>query len=61
MPVDDHVAAGAAIRAFADDAERRRAAGNASRAIVGGWGYEPSIDNLVVVVRRVALQESASA
>ena len=54
VPADDPVAAGEAIRALADDPERRRAAGVASRAIMRDWGYEPSIENLIRVVRRVA-------
>jgi glycosyltransferase involved in cell wall biosynthesis len=54
VPADDVEAAGAAIRALASDPERRRAAGAASRELVRGWGYEPSIENLVTVVRRVA-------
>ncbi len=35
------------------DPERRRAMGAASREIVRGWGYEPSIENLLAVVRRI--------
>ena len=35
---------------LAADPERRRAMGAASRELVGGWGYEPSIENLVRVV-----------
>jgi glycosyltransferase involved in cell wall biosynthesis len=54
VPVDDHAAAGAAIRALAADPERRRAAGAASRELMRAWGYEPSIENLIRVVRRVA-------
>ena len=54
VPVDDHVAAGAAIRALAGDPERRHEAGEASRAIMRGWGYEPSIENLIRVAERVA-------
>nr|MBA2296185.1 glycosyltransferase family 4 protein [Actinomycetota bacterium] len=54
VPAEDHRAAGAAIRALAADPELRRAAGTASRELMAGFGYEPSIENLVVVVRRVA-------
>jgi glycosyltransferase involved in cell wall biosynthesis len=61
VAVDDHVAAGEAIRELAADPERRRAAGRASREIVASWGYEPSIENLVRVVRRVAGRQAPSA
>jgi glycosyltransferase involved in cell wall biosynthesis len=54
VPVDDVEAAAAAIRDLAADPERRRRAGAASRAIVREWGYEPSIENLVRVARRVS-------
>jgi glycosyltransferase involved in cell wall biosynthesis len=54
VPADDPVAAGEAIRALAADPERRRAAGRASRELMRGWGYEPSIDNLIRVARRVS-------
>ena len=37
LAVDDHVAAGEAIRELAADPERRRAAGRASREIVASW------------------------
>jgi glycosyltransferase involved in cell wall biosynthesis len=60
VPLDDHVAAGVAIRELAADPERRRAAGEASRAIMRDWGYEPSIENLIRVAERVA-QRSPSA
>ena len=54
VPADDPVAAGEAIRALAADPERRRAAGRASRELMRGWGYEPSIESLIRVARRVA-------
>ncbi|HET8741433.1 MAG TPA: glycosyltransferase [Gaiella sp.] len=54
VPADDVAAAAAAIRDFAADPERRRRAGAASRELVRAWGYEPSIENFVDVVRRVA-------
>ena len=50
-----------AIRTLAADPERRQAMGAASREIVRGWGYEPSIENLVRVVRRVAGRQEARA
>jgi glycosyltransferase involved in cell wall biosynthesis len=53
VPAGDPEAAGEAIRALAADPERRRAMGAASREVVAGWGYEPSIETLVAVVRRV--------
>ena len=54
VPAGDPAAAGEAIRALAGDPERRAAMGAASREIVSGWGYEPSIENLVRVAVRVA-------
>ncbi len=54
VPAGDPAAAGSAIRALAADPDRRRAAGEASRAIMRDWGYEPSIENLIRVARRVA-------
>ena len=50
----DAVAAGAALGELARDPEGRRAMGAASRELVRGWGYEPSIETLVRVVRRIA-------
>ncbi len=61
VPSDDPVVAGAAIRALAADSERRRAAGEASRELMQGWGYEPSIENLIRVARRVAGRQASSA
>jgi len=58
VPAEDPVAAGEAIRMLAADPERRRAAGEASRAIMRDWGYEPSIENLIRVARRVAGRQS---
>ena len=58
---EDVAAAADAIRLLAADPERRRAMGAASREIVGGWGYEPSIENLLRVVRRVAGRQEPSA
>ena len=54
VPADDPAAAGEAIRTLATDPERRRAAGDASRELMREWDYEPSIQNLVRVARRVA-------
>ena len=53
VPAGDAAAAGDAIRALAVDPDRRLAMGAASREIVGAWGYEPSIETLVRVVRGV--------
>lgn len=61
VPVDDVAAAGDALGELASRPELRRAMGAASRAIVAGWGYEPSIERLVAVVRRVAGRQPASA
>ena len=60
VPAGDHVAAAAAISALAADPVRRRAAGQASRELMRGWGYEPSIENLVSVARRVAGRQGAA-
>ena len=49
----DHEAAGAAIGDLARDPERRRAMGAASRERVRSWGYEPSVEALLAVVRRL--------
>jgi glycosyltransferase involved in cell wall biosynthesis len=54
VPVDDPAAAGEAIRTLVTDPGRRHAAGDASRELMRDWGYEPSIENLVRVARRVA-------
>jgi len=39
-----------ALRALAESPERRRAAGERSRELVGGWGYEPSVESFVAAV-----------
>jgi len=54
VPADDAAAAGVALRDLAADPDRRSRAGAASRELVRGWGYEPSTENFVRVVRRVA-------
>ena len=61
VAADDPAAAGEAIRALAADPERRRAAGRASRELMRHWGYEPSIENLIQVARRVAGRQPSSA
>jgi glycosyltransferase involved in cell wall biosynthesis len=61
VPTDDAAAAGGAIRLLASDPARRSAMGAASREIVAGWGYEPSIERLVRSVRRAAGRQPASA
>jgi glycosyltransferase involved in cell wall biosynthesis len=50
----DAVAAGAALDELARDPAGRRRMGAASRELVRGWGYGPSIETLVRVVRRIA-------
>ena len=57
----DHREAGEAIRALARDLDRRREAGDASRKLMRDWGYEPSIENLIRVTRRVAGRQETSA
>ncbi len=54
VPVDDHRAAADAIRRLALEPAFREAAGRASRELASDWGYEPSLENLVAVARRVA-------
>jgi glycosyltransferase involved in cell wall biosynthesis len=61
VPVDDVAVAAEAIRGLAADAERRRAMGAASREIVAEWGYEPSIERLLRVVRRVSGRQEPRA
>jgi glycosyltransferase involved in cell wall biosynthesis len=61
VPVDDVAAAAEAIRGLAVGAERRRAMGAASREIVAEWGYEPSIERLIRVVRRVSGRQEPRA
>jgi glycosyltransferase involved in cell wall biosynthesis len=61
VPADDAAAAGAALRDLAADPELRSAMGAASREIVWDWGYEPSIERLLEVVRRVAGRQPARA
>ena len=61
VPPDDPHAAADALEELVADPERRLAAGEASRELMRGWGYEPSIENLVTVARRVAGRQVASA
>jgi glycosyltransferase involved in cell wall biosynthesis len=51
VPADDVEAAAAALKRLADDPALRGAMGARSRELVGGWGYEPSVDNFVAAVR----------
>jgi glycosyltransferase involved in cell wall biosynthesis len=53
VAADDSEAAAGALAKLSADAEQRVAAGMASRELVRGWGYEPSIENLVRVAGRV--------
>ncbi len=61
VPVDDPHAAADALEGLVADREGRRAAGAVSRELVRSWGYEPSIENLVAVIRRVAGRQVPSA
>jgi len=61
VPAGDAHAAADALQELVADPERRAAAGRASRELMRGWGYEPSIENLVTVARRVAGRQRASA
>ncbi len=54
VPAGDVAAAAAALRRLADDAELRRSAGAASRRLVSGWGYGPSVESFVAAVREAA-------
>lgn len=62
VPAGDSSAAAEALRTLAADAGRRREMGLASRKVVADWGYEPSIEALIAVVRRVkGLGQASSA
>lgn len=61
VPVEDHRAAGAALRRLAADPRLRAEAARASRELVRVWGYDPSLENLVAVARRVAGRQRESA
>jgi glycosyltransferase involved in cell wall biosynthesis len=47
----DIAAASAALKRLAADPELRRRLGKRSRELVGGWGYEPSVERFVAAVR----------
>jgi glycosyltransferase involved in cell wall biosynthesis len=47
-------AAAAALRKLAGDPGLRRRMGDASRNLVRGWGYEPSVESFVAAVREAA-------
>jgi len=51
VPPDDVAAAAGALRRLAGDPELRRSMGARSRELVAGFGYEPSVENLVAAVR----------
>jgi glycosyltransferase involved in cell wall biosynthesis len=51
VPPDDVDAAADALRRLAGDPELRRSKGARSRELVAGFGYEPSVENLVAAVR----------
>ncbi len=51
VPAGDVAAAARALRSLAADRDARLRAGARSRAIVAGWGYGPSVENLVAAVR----------
>jgi len=51
VPVGDVAAAAAALRRLAEDPELRRAEGAHSREIMRDWGYEPSVESFVAVIR----------
>src|SRR5205823_10581743 len=60
VPAGHVLAAAAALRRLAGDAELRRALGVRSRELVRAWGYEPSVDDFVAAVREAALRWTAS-
>ena len=60
VPADDAHAAADALHELIADPERRAAAGAASRELMRGWGYEPSIESLVATARRVAGRSPAA-
>jgi glycosyltransferase involved in cell wall biosynthesis len=51
VPAADVGAAAAALKRLAQDPALRREAGARSRELVGGWGYEPSVESFVAAVR----------
>jgi glycosyltransferase involved in cell wall biosynthesis len=52
----DVAGAAAALTRLAADPDERRLASERSREIVGGWGYEPSVEGFVAAVRAAARQ-----
>ncbi|MFL5965570.1 MAG: glycosyltransferase [Gaiellaceae bacterium] len=54
VPAGDVDGAARAIRALNDDEALRRKMGERSRQLVGGWGYEPSVEAFVTAVREAA-------
>jgi glycosyltransferase involved in cell wall biosynthesis len=50
VPAGDVGAAAAALERLADDAAFRQQAGDRSRGLVRGWGYEPSVEGFVAAV-----------
>lgn len=59
VPAGDVLAAAAALKSLADDPAARRRAGERSRELIAGWGYEPSIENFVAAVREAAAERPA--
>jgi glycosyltransferase involved in cell wall biosynthesis len=55
VPVDDAPAAAEALRPLVSSRGERVRAGRASREIVGGWGYESSVESFVASVSRAAV------
>jgi glycosyltransferase involved in cell wall biosynthesis len=51
VPAGDVDAAAAAFRRLAADPDLRRRMGERSRGLVAGYGYEPSVENLLAAVR----------
>lgn len=54
VPAGDVAAAAAALAALAADRELRARYGAASRELAAGWGYEPSVESFVELVRLAA-------
>ena len=54
VPAGDVVAAAAALRRLAGDADERRRLGARSRELVQDWGYGPSVDGFLAAVRAAA-------
>lgn len=54
VPNGDQISATTALRALAEDASLRARAGEASRRIASHWGYQPSVEAFVRLVRQAA-------